>query len=141
MAVAARFLIDTSAAARMRTPIIAHKLSALVNAGLVGTTAVLDAEALHAARSPGEYEELRLGRQSAYEYLPTSDEHWRCAMDVQRQLAAAGRLHAVGYADLLTAAIAAEHDLTVVHYDAGFDTAATVLDFKHEWVAPKGQIQ
>ncbi|CPV66645.1 PIN domain-containing protein [Mycobacteroides abscessus] len=140
MAVAARFLIDTSAAARMRTPIVANKLSALVNAGLVGTTAVLDAEALHAARSPGEYEQLRIARHSAYEYLPTNDHHWRSALDAQRQLAAIGELHKVGYADLLTAVIAAEHDLTVVHYDAGFDTAATVLDFKHEWVAPKGQI-
>jgi predicted nucleic acid-binding protein len=32
-------------------------------------------------------------------------------------------------AELLTAALAAAHHLTVVHYDADFQTAATVLAF------------
>ena len=42
---------------------------------------------------------------------------------------------------LLTAALAADHHLTLVHYDADFDTAATVLEFQHQWVLrePLGQ--
>jgi predicted nucleic acid-binding protein len=43
-------------------------------------------------------------------------------------------------ADLLTAALAAAHSLTVVHYDADFETAATVLEFEHRSVAPRGTV-
>lgn len=39
-------------------------------------------------------------------------------------------------ADLLTATFASAHQLTVIHYDADFETAATVLDFQHRWVQP-----
>ncbi|MGA8250780.1 MAG: hypothetical protein WB989_09040 [Mycobacterium sp.] len=47
------------------------------------------------------------------------------------------RLHrAVGIADLLTASLAAAHQLTAIHYDADFDTAATVLRFQHRWPLP-----
>jgi len=42
----------------------------------------------------------------------------------------------VGIADLLTASLAAAHQLTAIHYDADFDTAATVLRFQHRWVLP-----
>jgi hypothetical protein len=40
----------------------------------------------------------------------------------------------------LTAVLAAEHSLTVVHYDADFDTAAKVLAFAHQWVMPRGNL-
>ena len=43
-------------------------------------------------------------------------------------------------ADLLTATLAAAHQLTVVHYDADFETAATVLTFQHRWVLPRGSV-
>jgi predicted nucleic acid-binding protein len=46
-----------------------------------------------------------------------------------------------GGADLLTAVLAAEHQQTVVHYDADFETAAEVLGFEHRWVAPRGSIR
>ena len=39
-------------------------------------------------------------------------------------------------ADLLTATLGAAHQLTVVHYDDDFETAATVLTFQHRWVLP-----
>ncbi len=34
-------------------------------------------------------------------------------------------------ADLLTATLAVAHQRTAVHYDADFETAATVLTFQH----------
>jgi len=42
--------------------------------------------------------------------------------------------------DLLTAVLAAAHNLTVVHYDSDFETAATVLAFEHRWVLPRGTL-
>jgi predicted nucleic acid-binding protein len=43
-----------------------------------------------------------------------------------------------GVHDLLTAALAAAHNLTVVHYDSDFETTATVLAFEQRWVLPRG---
>ena len=140
MAVVARFIIDTSAAARMRLPVVADRLEPLITGGLVATCATLDAEALYSARSPGEYEQVRADRRKAYEYLPTDDGHWQRAFDAQRILARTGRHRAVGIADLLTAVLAAEHRVTIVHYDADFEIAADVLDFEHRWVLSRGTV-
>ncbi len=134
----ARFLIDTSAAARMRLVAVADRLEPLISGGLVATCATLDAEALYSARSPAEYERVRTDRREAYEYLPTEDAHWQAAFDAQRALARTGRHRAVGIADLLTAVLAAERGITVLHYDSDFEIVAEVLDFEHRWVLPRG---
>jgi predicted nucleic acid-binding protein len=42
--------------------------------------------------------------------------------------------------DLLTVVLAAAHGLTVVHYDADFETAATVVPFEQVWVMPRGSL-
>jgi predicted nucleic acid-binding protein len=80
---------------------------------VVATTASLDAETLYSARGPAEYEQLWTDRRNAYEYLPTNDEHWQTALGAQRALARNGQHRAVGMADLLTATLAAVHQLTV----------------------------
>ncbi|WP_369134054.1 PIN domain-containing protein [Modestobacter sp. I12A-02662] len=136
----ARFLVDTSAAARMRLPVVADRLEPLITGGLVASCATLDAEALYSARGAEEYEKVRADRRAAYEYLPTDDEHWQRALDAQRVLARTGRHRAVGIADLLTAVLAAEHGMTVLHYDADFEIAAEVLAFTHRWVLPRGSV-
>lgn len=140
MALIARYLIDTSAAARMKHAQVAERLGPLIEAGLAATTAQLDAEALYSARNPAEYEQLWSDRRLAYEYLPTQDEHWQTALTAQRALAQQGRHRAVGMADLLISALAADHVLTVIHYDADFDVAAEVLPIRHRWVAKRGTI-
>ena len=140
MAVVARFLIDTSAAARMPHPAVSARLAPLIAGGVVGTCATLDAEALYSARGPAEYEQLWADRRIAYEHLPVNDEHWQKAFDAQRALARTGRHRAVGIADLLTAVITAEHRLTLVHYDSDFEIAAEVITFEHRWVAPRGSL-
>jgi predicted nucleic acid-binding protein len=124
----------------MRHPEVAARLAPLIEAGLVATTASLDAEALYRARNPVDYEQLWADRRMAYEYLPTEDEHWQAALKAQRELARQGRHRAVGMPDLLTAVLAAGHRLTVVHYDADFETAATVVSFEQVWVMPRGSL-
>lgn len=140
MALIARYLIDTSAAARMPNPSVRVRLEPLITGGVVATCATLDAEAFYSARSPAEYEQVRADRRAAYEYLPTGDEHWQRAFDAQRELARTGRHRAVGIADLLTAVLVAQHRLTLVHYDADFDIAGDVIDFDRRWVAPRGTL-
>jgi predicted nucleic acid-binding protein len=122
----------------MNYPQVAAKLTPLIQAAVVATCATLDAEALYSARSPAEYEQLRTDRREAYEYLPTDDAHWQQAFDVQRELARTRRHRAVDIADLLTAVLAADHGVTVVHYDADFEVVAEVFDFHHRWVLARG---
>ena len=124
----------------MRHPEVGARLARLIEAGLVATTAGLDAEALYSARNPVEYEQLWADRRVSYEYLPTEDEYWQAALQAQRELARQGRHRAVGMPDLLTAVLAAAHGLTVVHYDADFETAATVVAFEQAWVMPSGSL-
>jgi predicted nucleic acid-binding protein len=140
VALIARYLIDISAAARMRHPEVSRRLRPLIESGVVATTASLDAEALYSARGPAEYEQLWADRRAAYEYLPTDDEHWQTALGAQRALARNSQHRAVGVADLLTAALAAAHQLIIIHYDADFETAATVLTFEHHWVLPRRSV-
>lgn len=140
MALIARYFLDTSAAARMRHSVVAARLAPLIEAGVVATCATLDAEALYSAKSPAEYERIRADRGQAYEYLATEDHHCQAAFDAQRVLARTGRHRAVGIADLLTAVLASEHQLTVVHYSADFDIAGEVITVNGQWVAPRGSI-
>jgi hypothetical protein len=46
----------------------------------------------------------------------------------------------VGSIDLVTAVLAAERGVTVVHYDADFEMAAEVLEFEHREVLPRGTV-
>lgn len=140
MAVVARYLIDTSAAARMTHPEVADRLAPLIESGLIATTAQLDAEALYSARTVADYAQLWSDRRLAYEYLPTNDEHWQSALNAQRSLAGTGRHRAVGMSDLLIATLANAHDVTLLHYDADFEIAAEVLPFQHRWVLERGSI-
>ena len=71
---------------------------------------------------------------------PGDDVHWQRAFEAQRVLAGTGRHRAVGIADLLTAVLAAEYGLTIVHYDADFEIAAEVLTFEHRWVVPRASV-
>jgi predicted nucleic acid-binding protein len=124
----------------MRHPDVAARLAPLIEAGLVATTASLDAEALYSPRNPVEYEQLWADHRVAYKYLPTEGEHLQAALKAQRELARQGRHRAVGIPDLLTAVLAAEHGLTVVHYDADFEAAATVVAFEQVWAAQRGSL-
>ena len=79
-------------------------------------------------------------RRAAFEYLPIDDNHWNRAFRAQHSLARSGRHRAVGIADLLTATVAAQHRLTLVHYDADFEIVAQVIDLDHRWVADRGTL-
>lgn len=79
----------------------------------------------------------------ALPHAPLSDEAGAAAVTAQAELAAvAGISHRVKPVDLLIAAIAAEKNLGVLHYDHDYDTIEqhTVLSFNSVWVAPRGSI-
>lgn len=140
MAVVARYLVDTSAAARLQRPTVAQRLVPLIEAGLVATCAPLDYEALTSARNPREYEAIRADRRMAYEYLATQDEDWQRALDVHRQLARESRPREAGLPDLLIAAAAERHRVMLLHYDDDFDTIGRITEQEVAWVVARGSI-
>jgi predicted nucleic acid-binding protein len=70
-------------------------------------------------------------------------ETWLLAERAQSELAENPAVsHRVKLADLLVAAIASQHRLGVLHYDADYDLIAdhSELDFESVWIAPRGSI-
>ena len=106
----------------------------------MATCSILDAEALYTSRSPGDYEQLRLERLYAYEFLVADQEVWDRVLEVQRELARRSMTRAVGIPDLVIAAVAERHRLAVLHYDADFDHVAEVTGQEVEWVVPRGSV-
>ena len=61
------------------------------------------------------------------------------AIEVQGLLAAPGQ-HRLPIPDLIVAAAAEAARMTVLHYDADFETIAAVTRQRMEWVAPQGSL-
>ncbi len=140
MAAVASYLADTSALARLRYGPVAVVLGAMIEAGLVATCGVIEFELGWATRSGKEFDELRTDRDAGYEWLPTHDGDWRRALGVQAALWRGGQVRAVGFPDLLIAAVAEREGVTVLHYDGDFDLIAGVTGQPVQWVVPRGTV-
>ena len=121
MAAVASYLAGTSALARLRHQPVAAVLGPLIEAGLVATCGVIEFELSWATRTTAEFGQLRSDRDAGYEWLATHDEDWRRALDIQGALWRRGQIRAVGFPDLLVAAVAERERVTVLHYDVDYD--------------------
>jgi predicted nucleic acid-binding protein len=135
----ARYLADTSATVRLHQPAVRARLGPLIEAGLVATCSLVDLELGFSTRTKREYAELRSER-AGFERLDMDQADWDRAHDVQAALAAAGRTRAAGIADLVLAAVAERHRVTVLHYDRDFDYIAQVTQQPIEWIVPPGSV-
>ena len=140
MAAVASHLADTSALARLHRPAVAAVLSPLIEAGLVATCGVIEFEFGWATRSGAEFDLVRADRVEGYEWLATHDEDWHRALEVQGVLWHTGRIRAVGFPDLLVAAVAEREQVTLVHYDGDFDLIGEVTRQPMQWVVPRGTV-
>jgi predicted nucleic acid-binding protein len=140
MAAVARYLADKSALARLHLPEVKSILGPLIENGLVATCAVIEFEILWSTRSPQEYSDVHEDRSIGYEWLPTDDSDWRRALEVQGQLWATGRMRTVPLPDLLIAAVAERHRVTIMHYDADYDTIANLTGQPTEWIVDRGSV-
>jgi predicted nucleic acid-binding protein len=62
------------------------------------------------------------------------------AADVQAALTMRGKHRSAGAVDLLIAATAELHTLTLVHYDRDFDQITNITGAPAVWLAPAGSI-
>src|ERR1039457_5762752 len=140
MAAVATHLADTSALARLRHPVVAAVLAPLIDAGVVATCGVIEFELGWATRSSAEFDQLRIDRDTGYEWLAIHDEDWRRALDIQAVLWRSGRMRAVGFHDLLVAAVAERERVTLLHYDGDYDLIGRVTSQPAQWFVPRGTV-
>lgn len=131
-------LVDTSVLTRLRHEAVRAAVEPLAASGALARAGISDLEVGYSARSSREWDEA-IGALGAFELVETSAEHVRRARQVQRLLASK---HQRGrkVPDLLVAAAAEAHDLSVLHYDADFDRIAAVTGQPVQWVVPAGSV-
>ena len=138
MALSGRYLVDTSVASRAHLPEVRERLLVLADNDLLVGCSIVDLEVGYSARNRSAHD---LAREKSRQ-LPRADiGQSTCdrAWDIQSLLAAKGQ-HRLPIPDLLIAACALEHDLTVVHYDSDFDTISAATGLRSQWVAPRGSL-
>ncbi len=132
-----RYLIDKSALARYPKPAVRAVIEPLHNAGLLAVCGAVELEVLHSARSRADALRIR-DEMRGFDWLPTPDEAWDRALDVQAELVGAGNRRALSLADLIIAATAERHGAAVLHYDGDYDMIAAVTGQPTRWVVPPG---
>ncbi|MEW2522713.1 PIN domain nuclease [Actinacidiphila alni] len=132
-----RFLIDKSALARYPKPAVRAVIDPLHTAGLLAVCGAVELEVLHSARSKADAERIR-DEMRGFDWIPTPDEAWDRALEVQTRLIANGNWKALSVADLVIAATAERAGATVLHYDGDYDMIAAVTGQPTRWVVPSG---
>ena len=131
------FLADKSALARLREPAVAAVLVPLAADGRLATCGVLDLEILYSARSHRDFVATR-EELAGYPRLDVAQADFDRAVAVMELLARRGQHRAAGLPDLLLAAVAERHAVTLLHYDPHFDLIAAVTGQPMRWVVARG---
>lgn len=138
MAAVAQYLADTSALSRLDRPAVDVALSPLIEAGQVATCGMVELEVLFSARSPDDYARRQRQLHDGFEQLAMPDEVWHRALEVQAVLATRSEHRGAALPDLLIAATAERHRVTVLHYDHEYDLIASVTGQEVRWIVPRG---
>jgi hypothetical protein len=137
--VRARYLVDTSALLRLHRPDVARVVAPLLQQGAVAVCTPILLEVLHAARAK-EHARVLEDYEASTTVLPISAAISERAVEVHSALAARGQHRTTGTVDLLIAATAEVHALTLLHYDRDFDAIAAVTEQPADWVVPAGSV-
>ncbi|WP_369217177.1 PIN domain nuclease [Streptomyces flavofungini] len=132
-----RYLIDKSALARRGKAAVRARLDALDRDGLLTVCGPTKYEILFSARGKPEAARLRTLLRG-FDYLPCDDQEFERALEIQALALNAGFHRALSLADVLIAATAERHRVTVLHYDGDFDMIASVSGLHAEWVVEPG---
>ncbi|MFF2815823.1 PIN domain nuclease [Kitasatospora cineracea] len=131
------FLIDKSALARWGKPSVRPVLDDLSQRALLAVGPTVEMEVLYSARTLAEADRLR-HLLRGFDYLSCPDEVWDRAKQVQQQALFRGNHRALSMADLLIAATAERHGVSVLHYDGDYDMIAAITGQSTRWVVPAG---
>ena len=119
------WVLDNSAAARGREPVVGAQLAAL--AGALYVCPIGELEQLYSARSARDYDAHRKALHESFEFVTAPPDIFERALRLQRDLAHHhGMWHRMPIPDLLIAETALHHGLGVVHVDGDFERIAEV---------------
>jgi len=133
----ATYLADKSALVRVGLE-GAEWLTAEIMEGSVRRCSMTDLELFYSATSHHALLEIIEERQAGFRLVDTRQEDCDRAVDVMVLLAEKGKHRSVGIPDLLIAAVAERHGLTLVHYHSDFDPVAEITGQETRWLAPCG---
>lgn len=133
----ARWLADTSALNRFHHPRIREEFGPALIAGAIATCQIVNLEVLRGT-SKRKFDET----QDSLAGMPTAGTKTTDFDAAQEALAILARTaeHQIKVPDLLIAAVAQRHQLTVLHYDKDYDKISAVTGQPTQWIAPAGTI-
>jgi predicted nucleic acid-binding protein len=119
------YLLDTSGLVRLlRDPKLQEAWYDAVDAEAIGSCYPQRTEFLYTARNRSEYEEITEMFGDLYPDVSVPKNAGRWIASVQHHMAQAGEHRSASAVDLMIAATAAHHGLTVLHDDADYRTVA-----------------
>jgi predicted nucleic acid-binding protein len=119
------YLLDTSGLVRLlRDPSLQDAWYVAIDAKAIGSCYPQRTEFLYSARNTSEYDEITEMFTDLYPDVSVPKNAGRWIAIVQHQMARAGEHRSASAIDLIVAATAAHHGLTVLHDDADYRTVA-----------------
>jgi predicted nucleic acid-binding protein len=119
------YLLDTSGLVRLLSDSRLQKTwYEAIDAEAIGSCYPQRAEFLYSARSASEYDEIAEMFGDLYPDVSVPKNAGRWISGVQHSMARAGEHRSASAVDLIIAATAAHHGLTVLHDDADYRTVA-----------------
>lgn len=139
-----RLLIDLSAWARSGHPDLRRRWEDLLEGDVLTCHPVFALELLHSSIDAADYRRLREDLEVGFDWLWPTSKTAELALALQRRMAVSSPTpQRVRTPDLLTAALAVEHRVGVLHYDSDYDA---IRDrggegFDSQWIAPRGSLE
>jgi hypothetical protein len=130
----AQFLIDTGALARLMRPgAESYGWDQAAAAGLIAVCPITELEFFYSARSAADREGGIADLRALFGWVPVHDRAYARAWEVQGELTDHGQHRGAGPVDLVVAATAELHGLTLLHHDHDFGVIARVTGQPLRW--------
>ncbi|TDB87116.1 PIN domain nuclease [Actinomadura sp. KC216] len=135
------WLADTSAVVRLLRDDRAYaQWEDMLARRLVGVCPITELEIYYSARSAADRANLLDEVGEVFGWLAMPDRAYERALMVQGELTTRGQHRAPGPVDLLVAAAADLHGVTLLHYDRDFDQIANASGQAMQWLAEPGTL-
>lgn len=137
----ASYLADTSAVQRIlrRAEEIPH-WDEPISAGMVAICPAIELEFLYSARSKQDRRVKEQLLRETFTWVVMPERVFERAAKTQAELTRRGLHRSAGTVDLLVAAAAELHGLTLLHYDHDFVQISEVTGQPADWIAPPGSV-
>jgi hypothetical protein len=130
----AQFLVDTSALVRfMREGAESFGWDQAAAAGLLAVCPITELEFFYSARSAADRAKTSQDMRTVFGWVPVHDRAYARAWEVQDELTARGQHRSAGPVDLVVAATAELHGLTLLHHDHDFRLIASITGQALRW--------